>query len=59
MAYMDGTMDEGECACALAELIDKFIPGWDANGLDMGEVHLTTELGDKFVLVFEKVEEFP
>ena len=33
--------------------------GWAAIGLDIGEVHITNENGDKYPLVVTKVDAFP
>lgn len=52
-------MDEGFMAEIIATVLDESGGGWSAIGLDLGEVHLTNEDGDKYVLLVTKVDEFP
>ena len=52
-------MDEGFMAEVIGSVLDESGGGWSAIGLDIGEVHLTNEDGDKYLLIVTKVEAFP
>lgn len=52
-------MDEGFMAEVIGDALNQPEAGWQATGLDIGEVHFTAETGDKYVLVVTKVDEFP
>jgi len=43
----------------IGTVLDESGGGWSAVGYDLGEVHLTNEDGEKFVLTVTKVDAFP
>lgn len=43
----------------IGSVLDESGGNWSAVGYDIGEVHLTNEDGDKYVLLVTKVDEFP